>query len=259
MTDHPMKPEDRALIELKPCAYCGRDDDMTIGCSDHEEPIWYVQCGCTAGVCDQASEANAIAAWNRRPHPEALGEVEDLRTALEDLRIEYGHAQREALELATWLHKNFYSEVTDWKPFTAASSLMTQIDNMVAGLRNRLVKAEASVRRAPAVSAERPGREEPVAWTGSEALAFIRATSNRAGFMWRDRSDAHPIALYAATPPHALEETPADVTRLVLAARAVAFHDDATTEELKELDAASEAFADRVPWEDEPSEAEEGR
>ena len=45
---------------------------------------------------------------------------------------------------------------------------------------------------------------------------------------------------------------PADVVRLVVAARIVAFEDQ-SPEALAELDQASEAFADRVPWEDEPS------
>lgn len=46
---------------------------------------------------------------------------------------------------------------------------------------------------------------------------------------------------------------PADVIRLVCAAREVAFI-GTTSEALKELDAASEAFADRVEWEDEPED-----
>jgi hypothetical protein len=48
-------------------------------------------------------------------------------------------------------------------------------------------------------------------------------------------------------------ELPSDVRRLVIAARNVAFS-DCSGEELTELDAASEAFADRVPWDDEPDE-----
>jgi hypothetical protein len=54
---------------------------------------------------------------------------------------------------------------------------------------------------------------------------------------------------------------PEDVARLIIAARHVAFDGlfDGTTDEdaravLRELDQASEAFADRVPWEDEPEE-----
>jgi hypothetical protein len=49
---------------------------------------------------------------------------------------------------------------------------------------------------------------------------------------------------------------PDDVVRLVVAARNVAFEDHPSREALKELDAASEAFASRVPWEDEPYDEE---
>ena len=45
---------------------------------------------------------------------------------------------------------------------------------------------------------------------------------------------------------------PPDVVRLVLAARVVAFESQ-DMESLEELDSASEAFADCVPWEDEDS------
>lgn len=45
-----------------------------------------------------------------------------------------------------------------------------------------------------------------------------------------------------------------DVVRLVLAARTVAFGDDHGGKSgMMELDAASEQFAESVPWEDEPS------
>lgn len=56
---------------------------------------------------------------------------------------------------------------------------------------------------------------------------------------------------------------PADVVRLVIAAREVAFGDvvmpadNDGAEALKALDAASEAFADRVPWEYEPNQPQE--
>jgi flagellar motility protein MotE (MotC chaperone) len=69
-----------------------------------------------------------------------------LRTLLserDEMEAEDSHARREALALATWLHRTCYAEVKDWKPFTAASSLLTQIDNMIAGVLNRLAKAEA--------------------------------------------------------------------------------------------------------------------
>lgn len=47
---------------------------------------------------------------------------------------------------------------------------------------------------------------------------------------------------------------PADVRRMVIAARIVVFEDQGP-EAIKELGEASEAFADRVPWDDEPEKA----
>lgn len=52
-------------------------------------------------------------------------------------------------------------------------------------------------------------------------------------------------------------EVPDDVRRLVIAARVVAFEDQGR-EALKELDKASEAFADRVPWDDAPAKKSVG-
>lgn len=52
--------------------------------------------------------------------------------------------------------------------------------------------------------------------------------------------------------PEVIAPLAPDVVRLVVAARGVAFEDQPSREALKELDEASEAFADRVPWEDEP-------
>lgn len=52
---------------------------------------------------------------------------------------------------------------------------------------------------------------------------------------------------------------PHDVVRLVIAARDAAFGDHIQDENVRrELDAASEAFASRVPWDDEPAENADG-
>lgn len=53
-----------------------------------------------------------------------------------------------------------------------------------------------------------------------------------------------------------MDPLPPDVVRLVIAAREVAY-EAPTPENLRELDLAAEAFAERVPWENEPEEAEE--
>lgn len=51
---------------------------------------------------------------------------------------------------------------------------------------------------------------------------------------------------------------PQDVVLLVIAARDVAYGDP-TREALRDLDRAAEAFASRVPWDDEPDDEDDGR
>ena len=70
--------------------------------------------------------------------------------------------------------------------------------------------------------------------------------------------DEGPVGSFSTTPSPASTSSgegdlPADVVRLVIAARKIAFEDYDDTD-IKELDAASEAFASRVPWEDEPED-----
>lgn len=66
---------------------------------------------------------------------------------------------------------------------------------------------------------------------------------------WKQPRDVAAAIRALITTPSTL---PADVVRLVIAARIVAFEDQGP-EAMKELDKASEAFAERVPWDDEPS------
>ncbi|HMO74109.1 MAG TPA: hypothetical protein PKD48_02100 [Sphingopyxis sp.] len=93
-----------------------------------------------------------------------------------------------------------------------------------------------------------------------------RAT-NEVEQAYRDGYSHGSNGLPPLTPPRATNEegearlrddVPADVRRLVIAAREIAFNDwDGDSEEWavarKELDDASEAFASRVPWDDEPA------
>jgi hypothetical protein len=58
----------------------------------------------------------------------------------------------------------------------------------------------------------------------------------------------------ADEPLRAVRGVAPDVAELVVAARIVAFEDQSQAA-LDRLDKASEAFADRVPWDDEPAEA----
>lgn len=66
---------------------------------------------------------------------------------------------------------------------------------------------------------------------------------------------AHNLMRAAADEIDSLRHLQPDVVRLVVAARAAAFDGNIQDEEVrKELDAASEAFASRVHWYDEPEE-----
>jgi len=67
--------------------------------------------------------------------------------------------------------------------------------------------------------------------------------------------EAQAQAVEVLKRPEPSDALPADVRRLVIAARKVAFEDQGP-EALRELDKASEAFASRVPWENEPAQTQ---
>lgn len=81
-----------------------------------------------------------------------------------------------------------------------------------------------------------------------EDLHYYSAAAQRAIQSVSDELDAPALATREVAPA-----VPDDVQRLVDAARVVAFEDQGP-DALKALDVASEAFADRVPWENEPIE-----
>jgi hypothetical protein len=113
----------------------------------------------------------------------------------------------------------------------------------------------------------RSWQEEIRNWSGSAFLAGEKQSTRAAD---RDRSSLYAMLcrlgnhvsswadgapLYAAPPKtDAPEGLPEDVVRLVIAAREVAFGPNPAAA-IDELDQASEAFASRVPWEDEPEDA----
>ncbi len=107
-----------------------------------------------------------------------------------------------------------------------------------------------------AVRAQPQAREEaqPVAWCDPDVIEHLFETRQPivAGFFPTRSNDAGATtALYTTPPAPEAEKIADDVRRLVIAARNVAF-DNPTQAELRALDIASEAFASRVPWEDEP-------
>lgn len=72
-------------------------------------------------------------------------QISSLQAIVEGLTKERDEALREATNLATWMHRNYYSDVTQWRPLNDPAGVISQIDNMVAGLRDRLQAAEAQV------------------------------------------------------------------------------------------------------------------
>jgi Lar family restriction alleviation protein len=61
-------------VELKPCPFCGETQIETFRHSSMWGDSWHVECGaekCGNGTCHHDTEAEAIAAWNTRPHSAA--------------------------------------------------------------------------------------------------------------------------------------------------------------------------------------------
>ena len=96
---------------------------------------------------------------------------------------------------------------------------------------------------------------------GADALAHLESEARRFAGFYEPNSDmantlnilGNKIAILAASTAQVdeTERLPADVARLVIAAREVAYTDAPTSDEKSELDRAVEAFASRVPWEGE--------
>ena len=82
-----------------------------------------------------------IALYSRDHGNPTFGEKGDTVAALRALltRAEAAEAERdaamtEALSLAKTLHANHYSDVHQWEPFDYPAEVISQIDNMVAGI-----------------------------------------------------------------------------------------------------------------------------
>jgi hypothetical protein len=89
---------------------------------------------------------------------------------------------------------------------------------------------------------------------GINQAIVMAAESNAETFTYTAtgmQTGGKPLGDWTVTVARAGAEIPADVAALVLAARSVAFGEPDKAA-IKRLDAASEAFADRVPWDDEP-------
>ena len=136
--------QDEALL---PCPFCGsaasaegvvRYSRPVENCTwaDGEPVTEAFFCNCPkCGVSNQGAlhgyrtKDKAIAAWNRRADLARPSQAGDERVAA---------AYRDALQLATAIWERGYREVApDWKPLPDLLGVLSQIDNMVAGLLSR--------------------------------------------------------------------------------------------------------------------------
>jgi len=86
---------------------------------------------------------------------------------LRGLAAERDAAMREALSLAHILHKNHYSDVTQWVPLDDPAGVITQIDNMVAGI---VSERDALLAERDKLEAENARLREALTWYRDNVL-----------------------------------------------------------------------------------------
>ena len=77
-------------------------------------------------------------------------EIAALQSDLAAVKAEQDAVFKEAHFLATAIHRKHYHEVTQWKPLDYTAGLISQIDNMAAGLSLDLAAAREEIARARA-------------------------------------------------------------------------------------------------------------
>ena len=99
-------------------------------------------------------------------------DVRDAADRIEALTKERDEGMTEALSLAKSLHEQFYQEqVPQWEPLEDVAGVISQIDNMVAGIAEQLAAARQDVDEVEAYAWELEQRLPT-----SEKLAAYRAT-----------------------------------------------------------------------------------
>jgi hypothetical protein len=107
-------------------------------------------------VSELVAFLRSIHAGEKRQLDEWLSKIPLAADALETLAGENASAHREALQLAKALHRRRYRHVLQWEPTDTAAGIVSQIDNMTAGLGERLDAAESRLAKlAPVVEAAR--------------------------------------------------------------------------------------------------------
>ena len=103
------------------------------------------------------TDALRLAAKSAAPYLTAMigvGHLNEAADTIDNLRAQLAEAQREAVSLARSLFKRHYAQEPhyasgkiEWEPFNEPASVIWQIDNMVAGVREQLAEAQRDSER----------------------------------------------------------------------------------------------------------------
>ncbi len=107
------------------------------GCIVHVRPGMHTNGGCR---CTRNPHTMfQVVHWHKRAVAEQAAQIEQLREAL-------GRAHREALSLAQSIWRSEYRRKSpDWEPCDTVAGIITQIDNMYAGVRRQRDEARAAL------------------------------------------------------------------------------------------------------------------
>lgn len=200
--------------------------------------------GFMAGTEGQSDLVERLKAWLARGNPPGGMNVrshDGTPSIREDLRALLTAVQSSRFPAATPLDREAVARIID----STGHGYQIHLERLVDGVST--------------YSAQIEGGERKEFGSHGEAFSYVQTV--------RTLSKADQIIALAAAIPGsadggwqpietAPQRVPDDVAELVVAARTVAF-DDQSAEALKRLDEASEAFASRVPWDDEPNPRED--
>lgn len=77
----------------------------------------------------------------------AVNDHADALATIASMKAERAEALREAKQLAEALHRRHYFHVKHWKPLDTTAAIISQIDNMTAGIGSNLEAREAEITR----------------------------------------------------------------------------------------------------------------
>jgi uncharacterized coiled-coil protein SlyX len=104
---------------------------------------------CEEWVKDGRSEDCFWEGWPECPTPEDSLTPRMVIDRIEELESEQSKAMGHALALATTLHRNFYkTQAPNWEPLEDVVGVITQIDNMIIGVADRIEELEAKLAKA---------------------------------------------------------------------------------------------------------------